>query len=1595
MESTENSDIMGKINKLKKMIIDFLIKYKSIIIRNTTSLILLVVICVLIYLAYNFSKKKRIGDKLHYLNNVLVYDKPREQIDFCGIDNNIRDVLYCSAKFDTINNTIEIVGTTNIDLFNIGLSSEYFLDLKKTDLPLDNATGDKYRIKKLESSTKIQLTDDKKLEKIKNADIVKINSKKDDKITDPSPKVGYATKFTINNIEIVYHKPSSNLNKYKHSKLSDYFICSSYRSFLVGNQMSDYSSVDMIMKCLYYGARYIELEIFDRDNSPESVPMVGVGYNDGKTNVGLNNLLLEDCVNKIKEFAFSRKFLDNYNDPLFIFLNLKTTNTSTLDKVHHLFSNNLRSFLLSKKYNHINMSTVNLCELKRKCVLFCSPGYEKSKLNGIINSATNRGNLKRMTYSKAIEDINKFKGVKFRIQSNSVRFIPSIDDYIEIMDDKFNFKNYNVKAGDTVQISGADNARNNTGDMMYRIIQVTKNKIVFDKNVEFMREDVGASIILKGYDKNMNMDTHEEYNKNNISIVVPDNLFWSHNYNYHNVFYTGAQFVCMNFQTIDTNMISYFNYFKKRSFITKPRQLIGALYIPKTPSLNSMVPKLDDNLVVDIDYSFLDKDKQNVNIVPFKNSKTKLINDNRIARLSLNHGLTNSQFTVVLGLNKQRGYVSFKDSADRYLCYNEGCCYLYFNRLTAPDLENKENTYINSLKQYASFLPLNPLISEKGYNSFGVIRNKSIDGKNKDILYYLRARNELSTRDKLYHKNTTKYEVKSIINTNEDELEKMDSFLVEKSTNYKSGIIVILRPKKSKDFYPAGDIAVPLSRLDLLKKSVSPPALAFFNGIVNPNQKISTKIFAGAVDKPMDYELVWDNKYMKEATTQATTQTTNTSKSLVNYGKELSIWKPIPNDGFTAMGVVFVEGYRKPSINDIVCVSNEYLSEQNIMEDTLPLFYLTDKPLSAIKDRKDTSNPGLILWKNSTHSYVQPLTSINFGSDISKLNPVIPNPIGFRMWDFITEEKDYSDRLYLDSEVYNKKNKLDCLFKVNTFDTKKESGGTIYDYLMKIENSDGKLISYTKSLNGGNMCMALPQPYWSSFYSEITAEPGVSGPPNPTNDATTDKLQELKFESCRDREYFGTNWKYYNDKSIRLEGNNKYCVTYNTNDKDEISTDIDDTNNFLYLTKCEGELNNQKFLYENKNLKVFTDTPDSPNACITHTPSDGLRLEECGDRKYTALWKWNNEINREDKCSKGDAEDVLERVGSMEDCSNMSYYVVYLKSEVSVHDEEFCDYSEALKKYNEYEKKYKLGVAIIHNGVIKKRSTKENKVNLILDNYTRELKSRMGECVTCVKASKILCSENNTIKSSQSHYENVDDKRDLGEYCAKLKNNTSFKCSRQYRQNFINNLLPDDYCLAHYKEVYLYVNPSNIDHYSTLPSNIKLGRPTTSSKYPVDNLLGEEYDTNGYHIFIKGVLGPSSDKNKYKISFDKNLAEPSLNNTSIDIDKISSDIILDYVPDYNSIKVGDKVLATNNVNVNEKHAFQFGNIQLKQEYIKWMAVVIKKLKNNRVKIMFSINSYDPFNKNTKINLRPHELTNPVKIVDVSEIVLLKKAPICI
>ena len=1783
--------------ELKEIITSFILKFYILFKKNINIVILVVVIVIVVLISYYFSEKNRISRKLNYINNSLVYDKPRRQMNYCGdIEEDVIKDVY--IKKDNNYNIIEVYKKVEnededtyvkIDLWTYNLSSEYVIEIiGKTDSTYDNLINQPYKVKNIDpiDSHKLILMNEPK---IPNLNI--------------TTSVGSSENNDYVLVDLKYYNinPNNVTNPYKHKRLCEYYICSSYNCFLIGNQIFDYCSLEMIQKNLYFGSRYLEIPIYDKEKKHDTIPIVFSGLNNIR--LTFNYLEVEKVFETIAKYAFNFRFLDNSSDPLFLYLDIKTTNIKTLDKVYDYLIKYLNIYLLDSSYNHSVSGSTKLCDITKKCVILSSSGYQGSKLDQLVNcsssnsetdtdndndtdteKAINPNNLKRITYNEALLNASELKAPKLKLSSNRIRFMADnvFKDSIEIYDKNINLFNYGIVKGDGVLTSGSKNALNNSSGGLYKIFSITKTKIVFEPGVTLTTEEMGEYITLEVYDKDNNKEQLEEYNKNKLTIVIPDSKRLSSNYNYKNILNKGCQFITMNFQTIDKYMLDYFNYFKLNSFKFKPRVLINNISIPKSVSINSMVPVFKTDINLDIDYNFLDKLRTNriSNITPFNNKKLKLIGsgeNNRHVKFNLDYNSNNSTFKIVPGLNKRSGYVSFQlnDSEDRYLTYQECGCYLYFTKAhtasTTP-ANDKDKKIIYEFNDKASFIALNPVKSVKDYNSFGVIKTIKSKTSETDALFYLKIRSKLNTNKKLFVKEVNRYETKMILKQNEtdydlvvlkpifnakrgffptgdivvrkdrletltlrtgqamvvDNLEQEVVYDQEYENAYTTNEAVVdadavapktqsealANPTPSNDLVPRIDIktlsaaktaagfalssgskniyertdnnsipyctgglelgtklgssAVEIKGCyekcdinetkikdsdgtykcrdsnDILGPSLTPqisvlkyscptgyddyndnfftnpdekcyrtckegykPTFDLKNCIkkklkarntlpdntnyISGQQKFKTQLFSGAVDKPIDFELIWDNK-----------DTNN------NDEEELSIWKPIPNDGFMEMGHVFVKGYNKPSREEVVCISVDYIREETISGDidsidtATPLYFNTEKQLA--------------IWNIQNHNYAKAYPFVGNETD-KKLQ--IPNSIEFKIYDFITKEVDYYDKLYLDNNISSDKEKESTLLKISFDSLPKSAGGDVYDYLMKLENSNGKLLSYTPSESGRKMCMALPQPYWSSFYDEVTSDKTTFDIIEETEEIENPKV---KFEACKSRDYFGTNWNIYQDNTIRLEGNKDACLTYKGDQEKFISVDINDSNNYLYLDKC-GNNTNQKFEFVNNNIKVQTDTEYDPNACLTHTPEDNIRLEECGDRTYTVVSKWNNRIARVDTCNKIDAETEMKNIGAMEMCQDLSYYIVYLGDGLEHTHEEFCSYKDAETEYNKVKTKYRRGIAIINKGKILLSKTNTNSSKLILKNYAFKLKNMKGVCLSCKYPSKVLCVNNTVTESEYTRFENDKEKKEISEYCANLKADSNFKCSRGYRQKFINNIHPNDYCIDYFKEVWVYIYSSS--QYSDQNFTLDVSRKSVAvavadtaaadtaasnqapdDQGPSDNLLGEIYDSEHYHLFLKGTCVKSPDETKFRIIFD--IGESTIKNY-LDLYKFSNDIILNYVPNYDSIEIGTKVLATlgyqegkdlinkTKIDSNEAENFSTAN-KVNLTNVKWLAVVIDKLKNNKVEVMFSINSYETQLENfpdSYVKKRPYSNTNIRKIYNVNDLVLLKKAPLCV
>ena len=76
------------------------------------------------------------------------------------------------------------------------------------------------------------------------------------------------------------------------------------------------------------GVRYIELDLFNSVDNEELI--VSTSYKKDNSKLSQNSLSLEKCLKIISAIVFSEEVLSNYQDPFFLFINLKIIWINTL-----------------------------------------------------------------------------------------------------------------------------------------------------------------------------------------------------------------------------------------------------------------------------------------------------------------------------------------------------------------------------------------------------------------------------------------------------------------------------------------------------------------------------------------------------------------------------------------------------------------------------------------------------------------------------------------------------------------------------------------------------------------------------------------------------------------------------------------------------------------------------------------------------------------------------------------------------------------------------------------------------------------------------------------------------------------------------------------------------------------------------------------------------------------------------------------------------------------------------------------------------------------------------------------------------------------
>ena len=324
-----------------------------------------------------------------------------------------------------------------------------------------------------------------------------------------------------------------------------------------------------------------------------------------------------------------------------------------------------------------------------------------------------------------------------------------------------------------------------------------------------------------------------------------------------------------------------------------------------------------------------------------------------------------------------------------------------------------------------------------------------------------------------------------------------------------------------------------------------------------------------------------------------------------------------------------------------------------------------------------------------------------------------------------------------------------------------------FSNLLDIEFSSSKIYSAYLNEGGGTLCMGLPASYNSSYYKE--ANQGLQESSTISIDNSINS--KITGINCGSDNTFGSNFTYSEeDFSIRLSDNNDYCVTHRRLPNGKANKDPFDENNFLFLSECRDDLSNQQFTNEISRLKTFSDGGREDNACVTMDYDKTLRLEECGDDKFTALHISNdNDIIRDDKCMREQAEDTLKKIGTYETCEDKSYWVIYLEG--IFKREEHCSKDAAMVAYegliNSIGERPIEAVIIVHKGKITNQSKED-----LSEAYKLEainVSKLSGECLMCSTPSKMLCRRNKLESSPLNLFNSFEDEQRLNEYCITMR----------------------------------------------------------------------------------------------------------------------------------------------------------------------------------------------------------------------------------
>jgi len=225
--------------------------------------------------------------------------------------------------------------------------------------------------------------------------------------------------------------------------LRNFYIKSAYNCCALNNFNEDYLDICALKNCLRQGARFLDFEIYSRNNIP--VIAFSSRYDINSTNA-LNHIEFQDAIKIINTMAFSQEVVPNYEDPLILHFRIMSENTMMYNEMANVLQTYInKEYLLDPQYSFNNykknIGLTPIGNLLKKIVIIVSNKielYENTKLYEYINGISTSSYIRLLT-DKDTENFND-SNMKNYNRNNITIVFPNIANKANNIDSKKHFE---------------------------------------------------------------------------------------------------------------------------------------------------------------------------------------------------------------------------------------------------------------------------------------------------------------------------------------------------------------------------------------------------------------------------------------------------------------------------------------------------------------------------------------------------------------------------------------------------------------------------------------------------------------------------------------------------------------------------------------------------------------------------------------------------------------------------------------------------------------------------------------------------------------------------------------------------------------------------------------------------------------------------------------------------------------------------------------------------------------------------------------------------------------------------------------------------